>query len=118
MAIYLKNADLLRELAASKAQGRPTDTLVSQFMLLATNTSRRLSYTNPMDREDCISSGIEDCLRYWKNFNPDRSDQAFGFFTQVIKNGMAKQWKKLHNPDMKTVSLTTLNFLEGGLNDE
>jgi hypothetical protein len=31
-----------------------------------------------------ISDGIENCLMYFENFNPDKSSNPFAYFTQVI----------------------------------
>ena len=100
MAVYLKNSDLLKEVILCKAQGKLTDTAVQMFIMLAKKTSERLKYKNPKDREDCISSALEDLLRYWDRFDPNKSNNAFAFYTQITKNGFAKGWKKLHNPDI------------------
>lgn len=100
MAIYLKNADLLEEVRKSKAQGKLTNRLVQMFILLSHKCSERLKYKNPNDREDCISSAQEDLLRYWDRFDESKSTNAFAFYTQISKNGFAKGWKKLYNPEM------------------
>ena len=31
-----------------------------------------------------ISDGIENCLQYVKNFNPEKSNNPFAYFTQII----------------------------------
>ena len=31
-----------------------------------------------------ISDGIENCLQYVKNFNPEKSQHPFAYFTQII----------------------------------
>lgn len=100
MAIYLKNADLLEEIRRSKQQGKLTDKAVRMFILLANKSSEKLKYKNPDDREDCISSAIEDLLRYWDRFDETKSTNAFAFYTQISKNGFAKGWKKLYNPEI------------------
>ena len=35
-------------------------------------------------RDDMISDGIENCLVYVHNFDPDKSSNPFGYFTQII----------------------------------
>lgn len=100
MPIYLKNSDLLKEVIQSKANGKLTPKAVDMFILLATESNKKLKYKDPMDREDCISAGIEDLIRYWDRFDPARSTNAFAFFSQIAKHGFAKGWKKLHNPEM------------------
>jgi hypothetical protein len=31
-----------------------------------------------------IGDGIENCLQYFRNFNPDKSNNPFAYFTQII----------------------------------
>ena len=31
-----------------------------------------------------ISDGIENCLQYVENFNPEKSKNPFAYFTQII----------------------------------
>lgn len=105
MAHYVKNADLVREIIESKKNGKLTPAAVDMFIRIANESSKKLKYKDPMDREDCIASAIEDLLKYWKNFDPQRMydlgkvPNAFAYFSQIAKNGMAKGWKKLHNPE-------------------
>ena len=37
-----------------------------------------------MFREDMICDGIENCLQYIDNFNPEKSTNPFAYFTQII----------------------------------
>ena len=37
-----------------------------------------------MFREDMISDGIENCIQYIFNFNSDKSNNPFAYFTQII----------------------------------
>lgn len=99
MAVYVKNADLLREIIESKKQGQLTPKAVDMFILIANKSSEKLKYKDPMDREDCISAALEDLLKYWKRFDPEKSLNAFAYFTQITKHGFAKGWKKLHHPE-------------------
>lgn len=120
MAVYLRNGDMLRELRLSKAQGKLTDKAIEQFVLLIDRASTRLRYRDEMDREDCKQGALEDCLRYWHNFDETKSDKPnpFSYFSQLAKNGFAKTWNKLHPKDMPMVSFTTLNNLEHPGNDD
>ena len=35
-------------------------------------------------KDDMVSDGIENCLQYIHNFNPDKSNNPFAYFTQII----------------------------------
>jgi DNA-directed RNA polymerase specialized sigma24 family protein len=37
-----------------------------------------------MYKEEMISDGIENCLQYIHNFNPEKSQNPFAYFTQII----------------------------------
>lgn len=100
MPYYVKNSDLLKEVVSSKENGKLSDRLVQMFILIATESNKKLKYKDPMDREDCISAALEDLIRYWDRFDPAKSTNAFAFFSQIAKHGFAKGWKKLHNPEM------------------
>ena len=47
-----------------------------------------------------ISDGIENCLQYVKNFNPEKSKNPFAYFTQIIYYAflrrIAKEKKQSH----------------------
>jgi len=39
---------------------------------------------NYMFKDDMICDGIENCVRYIHNFNPEKSKNPFAYFTQII----------------------------------
>ena len=54
------------------------------FLKIATHLSYKPNFVNYMFREDMISDGIENCIQYIHNFNPERSQNPFAYFTQII----------------------------------
>jgi hypothetical protein len=54
------------------------------FLKIATHLSYKPNFVNYTFREDMISDGVENCLVYMHNFNPDKSKNPFGYFTSVI----------------------------------
>lgn len=96
MAVYVKNSDLLREIIISKELKQLTPSALTMLIRIANESNKKLRYKNPLDKEDCISSAIEDLLRYWNRFDPAKSTNAFAFYSQIAKNGFGKAWKKLH----------------------
>jgi hypothetical protein len=54
------------------------------FMKIAEGLSHRPNFINYPHREDMIGDGIENCIMYFRNFNPERSKNAFAYFTQII----------------------------------
>ena len=41
-----------------------------------------------------ISDGIENCLQYMDNFNPDKSINQFAYFTQIIYYAFIRRIQK------------------------
>ena len=41
-----------------------------------------------------ISDGIENCLQYMSNFDPDKSDNPFAYFTQIIYYAFIRRIQK------------------------
>ena len=41
-----------------------------------------------------ISDGIENCLQYVKNFNPEKSKNPFAYFTQIIYYAFIRRIQK------------------------
>ena len=64
--------------------------------LLAKKTVKKMRYWSNDDKLDCYQSGLLDMFQNWYNFNEDKSVNAFAYFTQICKNGYAKEWKKIH----------------------
>ena len=54
------------------------------FQKIATHLSYRPNFINYTYREEMIGDGIENCIRYAKNFNPEKSKNPFAYFTQII----------------------------------
>ncbi len=54
------------------------------FLRIATHLSYKPNFVNYTFRDDMISDGIENCLVYVHNFNPAKSKNPFGYFTQII----------------------------------
>ena len=54
------------------------------FQKIATHLSYSPNFINYTYREEMIGDGIENCIRYAKNFNPDKSKNPFAYFTQII----------------------------------
>jgi DNA-directed RNA polymerase specialized sigma subunit len=93
---YVKNKDLKRALLESKEKQRLTPETIKMFGLIVNGISKKFPYRDPQDKEDCQAFAMEDVIKYWDRFNPEKSNNAFAFYTQMIKNGYAKGWRRLY----------------------
>jgi len=54
------------------------------IMKIAVNLSHKPNFINYPFKEEMISDGIENSLTYMHNFNPEKSQNPFAYFTQII----------------------------------
>jgi hypothetical protein len=61
-----------------------TDYIGLCFYQIADRLSRRPNFINYPFREDMVSDGVENCLQYAHNFDDQKSENPFSYFTQII----------------------------------
>jgi hypothetical protein len=54
------------------------------LMKISVHLSYKPNFINYTFKEEMISDGIENCLQYIDNFNPEKSKNPFAYFTQII----------------------------------
>jgi len=64
------------------------------FLKIAQRLSFRPNFINYAFREDMISDGIENCVQYMNNFNPEKSKNPFAYFTQIIYYAFVRRIQK------------------------
>ena len=102
---YVNNKEFLAAITAyrqsvhaAKESGEPrprvTNYLGSCFLKIATHLSYKPNFVNYMFREDMICDGIENCLQYIDNFDPEKSKNPFAYFTQIIYYAFLRRIQK------------------------
>ena len=84
------------EHAKKKKLDKPpvTDYIGECFLKIANHLSYRPNFINYTYRDDMISDGIENCLQYLDNFNPETSNNPFAYFTQIIYYAFVRRIQK------------------------
>ena len=104
-AHYVDNALFLEEMIEYKRQyhiSKSNDEelpiiseyLGSVFLKIAQRLSFRPNFINYAFKNDMISDGIENCLHYIHNFNPEKSSNPFAYFTQIIYYAFIRRIQK------------------------
>jgi len=85
-----------KEERAKYWEGKPkiTNYLGECFLKIATHLSYKPNFVNYMFREDMISDGIENCVQYIHNFDPEKSTNPFAYFTQIIHYAFLRRIQK------------------------
>ena len=91
--IAYKDSIALAE-ARGEAKPRITNYLGECFLKIATHLSYKPNFVNYMFKEDMICDGIENCVQYINNFNPEKSKNPFAYFTQIIHYAFLRRIQK------------------------
>ena len=102
---YVNNKEFLEALVVFKAKctaakeaGEPRPQISNYigecFLKIATHLSYKPNFVNYMFREDMICDGIENCVQYIENFNPEKSKNPFAYFTQIIYYAFLRKIQK------------------------
>lgn len=63
---------------------RVPDYVAKSIFDIARNIATKSNFSGYSFREDMIMDGVENCLKYIRNFNPDKYNNPYGYFTQII----------------------------------
>jgi hypothetical protein len=74
--------------AQAKEEGKPKPMIPNYvgecILLIAKRLSTKPNFVNYSYRDEMISDGIENCISYFDNFDPEKSTNPFAYFTQII----------------------------------
>ena len=92
---YVNNKEFLDEMikwkkkydtAEDSGRKKPpvSNYIAESFLKIAEHLSYRPNFMNYHYREEMVGDGIENCLMYAHNFDPEKSKNPFSYFTQII----------------------------------
>jgi hypothetical protein len=145
---YVNNKEFLAEMikfkeviAEAKSKGddsrqRVPNYIGECFVKIAEHLSYKPNFINYTFRDEMIADGVENCLQYVSNFDPEKSHNPFAYFTQIIyyaflrriqkekkqlyiryksieKAGLDNELMVLQAGDTETAHDVKLNFLDG-----
>jgi hypothetical protein len=102
---YVNNADFLTAIKEYKQKvneaeevggprPRVSDYIGECILKIATHLSYKPNFISYTYRDEMISDGIENCLMYINNFDPDKSSNPFAYFTQIIYYAFIRRIQK------------------------
>lgn len=102
---YVNNKDFLnalieyrRQVKEAKQLDQPQPRIPNYigecFYKIATHLSFKPNFVNYMFKDDMISDGIENSIQYILNFDPEKSQNPFAYFTQVIHYAFLRRIQK------------------------
>jgi DNA-directed RNA polymerase specialized sigma subunit len=91
---HVDNHELRDELLAFIKCGIATERLGEIFINLVDNYATKSNFSGYSYLEEMKSRAIFFLLRYSKSFKPEKSDNAFAYCTQIVKNAFIQVIKK------------------------
>lgn len=79
---------------AKKPMPKVSNEIGECIVAIANKLANKPNFMNYPFREEMISDGIENCLQYINNFNPERSSNPFAYFTQIIYYAFVRRIQK------------------------
>ena len=72
----------------AKSEGKPKPVIPNYIgkciLLIANRLATKPNFINYSYKDEMISDGVENCIMYIDNFDPDKSTNPFAYFTQII----------------------------------
>ena len=107
---YVKNKDFLQAIIEHKEkvkntpEGEPkpqvSNYIATCLLLIAKNLAHKPSFNQYSFKEEMIGDAVENSIRYFHNFNPEKYSNPFAYFTQISKfafiRRIAKEKKQLY----------------------
>ncbi len=112
-ALVIYRQSCFRSKEAGLPKPRITNYLGECFLKIATHLSYKPNFVNYMFRDDMISDGVENCVQYIHNFDPEKSSNPFAYFTQIIHYAFLRRIQKEKKQlDIKTKIIERTGFDE------
>tara|TARA_B100000131_G_scaffold201917_1_gene193977 strand:+ start:241 stop:858 length:618 start_codon:yes stop_codon:yes gene_type:complete len=100
--------------AKGKDKPRVTEYIGECFVKIANHLAYKSNFVNYTFREEMILDGIENCITYIDNFNPEKSKNPFAYFTQITyyaflrriqkeKKQLDTKYKYIQNLDLQSI---------------
>lgn len=102
---YVNNSDFLKALVQykedsinaiqnDKPKPRVPNYIGECFLKIANGLSQKPNFINYPFKDEMIADGVENCLMYFENFNPDKTQNPFAYFTQIIYYAFLRRIQK------------------------
>ena len=93
-AITEHNLAVRKAIKDGKEPPRVSEYIGECIYKIATRLSTKPNFINYSYRDEMICDGIENCLQYINNFNPEKSQNAFAYITQIIYYAFLRRIQK------------------------
>jgi hypothetical protein len=62
----------------------------------------------PDDKKDCLQEAMLSVFKLWYNFDENKGENAFAYYSEIIKRGLAMGWNKMYKTKGEQVEFISL----------
>lgn len=121
---YVDNKEFFKAMVEWKAKIKEAENLGERnppvteyigkcFMYIAEHLAYRPNFMNYPYKDEMIGDGIENCILYAHNFNPEKSKNPFSYFTQIIYYAFLRRIEKEKKNSYIKYKMLEMNDPEG-----
>jgi len=96
--LYAAMIDHRNKLEESKRENKNkpqvSNYIGESILLICNNLAKKPNFSGYTYKQDMISDGIIDCVAAVDNFNPDKTNNPFAYFTQIAWNAFIRRIAK------------------------
>lgn len=109
---YIDPKEFYDEIIVSLEKDELTPRAIELCQLLIDRVAKCNHYSSVEDEEDCKAHAMYNILRYWRNFNPQKYDNPFSYFTSFAWSGLGQGWKVIHPEKEDNIQKIYLSSLD------
>ena len=83
-AAILERKELISKLEEGDKLPQITNYLGECILKIANNLANKGNFNGYSFKDEMICDGIENCIKYFDKFNPEKSSNPFSYYTQII----------------------------------
>lgn len=91
---YITNKEILVFVKEWKNTGVMPEGLGEAFLMIATNLSNKNNFIGYTWKDEMIAEAVFTCVKYFGNFDPDKSKNPFAYITRICYNSFVNSIKK------------------------
>jgi len=91
---YVTNKEILVQVDLWRETGDMPEKLGEAFLIIARNLSNKCNFIGYTWKDEMIAEAVFTCVKYFRNFNPEKSKNPFAYITRICYNSFVNSIKK------------------------
>ena len=88
---YINNRTLFQHMKEYKENRKISNYVAEGITSICNNLAKKPSFNGYTYRDEMVADAIVDCVSAVKNFNPEKTENVFGYFTKIAYNAFLRR---------------------------